>query len=105
MCGFRNTGCGSLPRISSKYLLKANSPVASKASQPSGMPVADFGFNSTRRTQSMSSFRKKGPGALASGLIGAATGLAIVGGAIALLSFPAFAGKDARLAAATSAHP
>ena len=40
----------------------------------------------------MSSFRKKGPGALASGLIGAAVGLAIIGGAIAVLSFPAFAG-------------
>lgn len=40
----------------------------------------------------MSSFRKKGPGALASGLIGAAAGLAIIAGAIALLSFPAFAG-------------
>lgn len=52
----------------------------------------------------MSSFRKKGPGPLASGLIGAATGLAIVGGAIALLSFPAFAGKKASLPAHMSAQ-
>lgn len=49
------------------------------------------------------SFRKKGPGALASGLIGAATGLAIVGGAIAILSFPAFAGKDAGFSATMTA--
>jgi holdfast attachment protein HfaA len=37
------------------------------------------------------SFRRKGPGVLASGAIGALVGVAIVGGAIALLSFPAFA--------------
>jgi hypothetical protein len=42
----------------------------------------------------MSSFRKKGPGVFASGVIGAAAGLAIVGGPIALLSYAAVLGKD-----------
>lgn len=42
----------------------------------------------------MSSFRKKGPGVLASGLIGAAAGFAIVGGPIGLLSYAAVVGKQ-----------
>jgi len=37
------------------------------------------------------SFRRKNPSVLASGAIGAAVGLALVGGAIALLSIPALA--------------
>jgi hypothetical protein len=40
------------------------------------------------------SFKRKGPGALASGIIGAAVGVAIVGGAIALLSLPALAASS-----------
>jgi holdfast attachment protein HfaA len=35
------------------------------------------------------SFRKRGPGVVASGAIGAAVGLAIVGGVVVLLQFPA----------------
>lgn len=53
----------------------------------------------------MSSFRKKGPGALASGLIGAAAGLAIIASAIALLSFPAFAGGGVGFTPTTTASP
>ena len=47
------------------------------------------------------SFKTKGPGALASGGIGAAVGLALVGGAIALLSFPAFAQQASSAASST----
>ena len=42
----------------------------------------------------MSSFRQKSPGVLASGLIGAAVGLALVAGPIALLSYAAVSGHD-----------
>jgi hypothetical protein len=42
----------------------------------------------------MSSFKNKGPGVFASGVIGAAAGLTIVGGPIALLSYAALLGKD-----------
>lgn len=37
------------------------------------------------------SFRRRNPNVLASGAMGALVGLALVGGAIALLSFPALA--------------
>jgi hypothetical protein len=42
----------------------------------------------------MSSFRQKSPGVLASSLIGAAIGLALVAGPIALLSYAAVSGQD-----------
>lgn len=40
------------------------------------------------------SFKRKGPGPLASGAIGAAVGVAIVSGVIALLAIPASANPD-----------
>jgi hypothetical protein len=40
------------------------------------------------------SFRRKGPGPLASGAIGAVVGVAIVSGVIALLAIPASANTD-----------
>jgi hypothetical protein len=42
------------------------------------------------------SFKPQGPGAFASGLIGLVVGIAVVGGAIALLSHPAVASSIAR---------
>jgi hypothetical protein len=42
------------------------------------------------------SFKRKGPGPLTSGVIGAAAGLAIVGGVIVLLAIPASANTDTR---------
>lgn len=48
------------------------------------------------------SFNRKGPGVLASAAIGAAVGMALVGGAIALLSLPAFAQQAS--SAASPAH-
>jgi hypothetical protein len=48
------------------------------------------------------SFKPQGPGAFASGLIGLAVGIAVVGGAVALLSHPAVAASIAKSAAETT---
>ena len=48
------------------------------------------------------SFKPQGPGAFASGLIGLAVGIAVVGGTIALLSHPAVAASIAKSAAETT---
>src|SRR5690349_17216031 len=61
----------------------------------SGTPVANRGSNSTLGIRETMSFKPKGPGVLASGAIGAAMGLAIVGGAILLLAMPASAQNSA----------
>jgi len=50
----------------------------------------------------MSSFKPQGPGAFASGLIGLAVGVAVVGGAVALLSHPAVAASIAKSVAETT---
>jgi len=57
----------------------------------SGTPVANPGFNSTLGIRQTMSFKRKGPGVLASGAIGAVVGVALVGGTILLLSLPASA--------------
>jgi hypothetical protein len=48
------------------------------------------------------SFKPQGPGAFASGLIGLAVGIAVVGGAIGLLSHPVVAASIAKSAAETT---
>lgn len=68
----------------------------------SGTSVADPGFNSTLGIHPSMSFHRKGLGVLASGAIGAAVGIALVGGAIALLSLPAFAQQASRAASSSS---
>lgn len=57
----------------------------------SGTSVANPGFNSTFGICQTMSFKRKGPGVLASGAIGAIVGVAIVGSVIALLAIPASA--------------
>jgi hypothetical protein len=50
------------------------------------------------------SFKPQGPGAFASGVIGLAVGLAVVGGAIAVLSHPAVAASIAKSVAEAPAR-
>ena len=57
----------------------------------SGTSVANPGFSSTHGIHQTMSFQRKGPGVLASGVIGVAVGFAIVSSIIALLALPASA--------------
>jgi hypothetical protein len=50
------------------------------------------------------SFRKKGPNVLVSGALGAAVGLAIVGGLVVLLQIPAQAEHASSVSLQRSAH-
>jgi holdfast attachment protein HfaA len=56
-----------------------------------GTAVADPGLNSTNGIHPAMSFKRKGPGILVSAALGALAGVALVGGAVALLAMPSYA--------------
>ena len=68
----------------------------------SGTSVANPGFNSTHGICQTMSFKRKGPGVIASGMIGMAVGFALVSGVIALLALPASAQTGGNTAAQVS---
>lgn len=68
----------------------------------SGTPVADPGSDSTCGICQTMSFQRKGPGIIASGLIGVAIGFAIVSGVVALLALSASAQTSGNSAAQVS---
>ncbi len=68
----------------------------------SGTSVADPGSNSTLGIRQTMSFKRKGPGVIASGLIGVVVGFAVVSGVVALLALSASAQTTGNSAAQVS---